>query len=62
MTAQAVKLSDLESASDLKFSYANPGTAVISTVGFIDKYLGRIVKFDRPMLSTKPAEFARYVQ
>jgi len=62
MDAQAVKLSGFGSGPNLKFSDAHLGTAEISAAGTIDRRLGRVVKFDRPMLSTKQVEFARYPQ
>jgi hypothetical protein len=59
MNAQTVKVSDAGRASKLKFSDAHLGTAELSNIGAIDGRLGRVVRFDRPMLSTKPAEFGR---
>ena len=44
----------------LRFSDAHLGTAEVSDLGTIDRHLGRVVKFDRPMLPTKPVEFVRY--
>jgi hypothetical protein len=62
MDAQTVKLSGFRSASDLKFSDTHLGAVDISAAGAIDRRLGRVVKFDRPMLSTRPAEFVRYAE
>ncbi|MHC4565477.1 MAG: right-handed parallel beta-helix repeat-containing protein [Planctomycetota bacterium] len=48
--------------TSLRFSDAHLGTAEISDLGATDRRLGRVVKFDRPMLPTKPAEFVRYAE
>jgi hypothetical protein len=60
MDAQTVTVSGFGIASKLKFYAAHLGTAEISAIGTVDKHLGRVVKFDRPMLPTKPVGFVRY--
>jgi len=62
MDAQTVKLSGFRTAPNLRFFDTHLGTAEMSAVGAIDRRLGQVVRFDRPMLSTKPVEFARYPQ
>ncbi|MHC4495335.1 MAG: hypothetical protein ACYSYM_05870, partial [Planctomycetota bacterium] len=59
MTAQAVTLNTSERIQSLRFSDKHLGTARISDAATIDAQLNLIVKFDRPMLPTKPANFAR---
>jgi hypothetical protein len=48
MNARAVRLA----GSDLTFSDAHLGCAVLSDTGSIDRRMGRVVRFDRPMLPT----------
>ncbi len=62
MDVQIIKVSDSGCSPDMKFSDAHLGTAELSAIGAIDRRLGRVARFDRPMLSTKPMEFARDLQ
>jgi len=60
MNAQTVTLSTSERTPALQFSDKHLGTAEILDVTAIDNRRGRIVKFDRPMLPTKPENFYRH--
>jgi len=62
MHAQTVTLSGFGSASMLEFSDAHLGTAETSNLAVTDRHKGRVVRFNCPMLPTRPVEFARYAE
>jgi hypothetical protein len=57
MTAQAVNLNTSEWIQSLRFSDKHLGTAKTSDPATLDAQMNLIVRFDRPMLPTKPANF-----
>jgi hypothetical protein len=57
MDVQTIKLRRYAKAFSLQFSDKHLGSATTSDIAAIDARLGRVVKFDRPMLPTKPAKF-----
>jgi hypothetical protein len=60
MNAQTVTFSTPGRIPAIRFSDKHLGTAEILDVTAIDTHQGRIVKFDRPMLPTKPENFYRH--
>jgi len=60
MSTQTVILSTSEKVSALRFSDKHLGAAEIFDVTAIDPHHGRVIKFDRPMLTTEPANFDRH--
>ena len=58
MRVQTITLSKHPKRLSLRFSSEHLGNAEISDAGAVDARLGRVVTFDRPMLSTEPAKFA----
>lgn len=59
MSTQIVTLNTSERVHALRFSDKHLGTAEIFDVTTINTHLGQVVKFDLPMLPTKPANFAQ---
>jgi len=57
MHVQPLILSNYKKIVSLEFSDKHVGRAEVSDVQAIDPRLGKIVRFDRPMLPTEPAEF-----
>ncbi|MGD8499687.1 MAG: right-handed parallel beta-helix repeat-containing protein [Phycisphaerales bacterium] len=57
MDVQIIKRRGYADAFSLQFSDKHVGSARISDIAAIDRRLGQVVKFDRPMLPTKPAKF-----